>query len=182
MVVHIGVVLIAVAFAASHSYAHAASFNLTPGQSVTYRGHTFKYLGLRTVNNSQRSAIEASVQVDGGKIYRPAVSTYPLADDETVGTPSVASTLLHDVYLTLPAVPSTTTGAATIGVLIEPLVSWVWIGGGVMVVGTVLAAWPGKRRRRPTDPVSAPIAGIAPPRRAVTDAGDDSAVGVGAGT
>ena len=31
-----------------------------------------------------------------------------------------------------------------------------WIGGGVIAVGTVLAAWPG-RRRNPIDPVSAPI-------------------------
>ena len=39
--------------------------------------------------------------------------------------------------------------------IVEPLVMWIWIGGGVMLVGTALAAWPG-RRRRPTDPVSAP--------------------------
>jgi cytochrome c-type biogenesis protein CcmF len=184
MVVHIGVVIIAVAFAASHSYAHSTTFSLSPGQSVQYRGHTLKYLGLRTVTNSQRSSIEASVQVDGGQVYRPAVSTYALAN-ETVGTPSVVSTVTHDLYLTLPSVPSTATGATTIGVLIEPLVSWVWIGGGVMVLGTVLAAWPGKRRRRPTDPVSAPIEGIAPAGRAAGDdaaAGDDSTVGVGAGT
>jgi cytochrome c-type biogenesis protein CcmF len=31
---------------------------------------------------------------------------------------------------------------------------WLWIGGALMAVGTVLAAWPG-RRRRPTEPVSA---------------------------
>jgi cytochrome c-type biogenesis protein CcmF len=37
-----------------------------------------------------------------------------------------------------------------------PLAVWLWIGGTVMAIGTLLAAWPG-RRRRPTDPVSAPI-------------------------
>jgi cytochrome c-type biogenesis protein CcmF len=183
MIVHIGVVIIAVAFAASHSYQHSATFTLTPGQTAHFRGHTLKYLGLRTETNSQRSALEASVQVDGGKVYRPAVSSYP--DDQSVGTPSVVSTATHDLYLTLPSVPSTATGAATIGVLIEPLVSWVWIGGGVMVGGTLLAAWPGKRRRRATDAVSAPIAGVAspPPGSAGDDsAGDDSSVGVGVGT
>ena len=42
-----------------------------------------------------------------------------------------------------------------IGVIVEPLVMWIWLGGGVILIGTALAAWPG-RRRRPTDPVSAP--------------------------
>jgi hypothetical protein len=37
-------------------------------------------------------------------------------------------------------------------------VVWLWLGGGLIVVGSVLAAVPGKRRR-PTDPVSAPVAG-----------------------
>jgi cytochrome c-type biogenesis protein CcmF len=52
----------------------------------------------------------------------------------------------------------------TLRVIIEPMTLWLWIGGGVMAAGTVLAAWPG-RRRRPTDPVSAPVpgAGAAPP-------------------
>jgi cytochrome c-type biogenesis protein CcmF len=109
-------------------------------------------------------------------VYRPAVSTYSLAG-ESVGTPSIMSTIGHDLYLTLPNVPST--GSATIGVLIEPLVSWVWIGGALILGGTLLAAWPG-RRRRPTDPVSAAIVGAGRP--AASDAADDSAIGVGAGT
>src|SRR5690606_1184795 len=46
--------------------------------------------------------------------------------------------------------------AILLRVIVEPLVVWLWIGGGVMAFGTLLAAWPG-RRRRPTDPVSAPL-------------------------
>jgi hypothetical protein len=60
------------------------------------------------------------------------------------------------VYLTLATTP-TASGAATIGIIIEPLVSWVWVGGGVIVAGSVLAAFPG-RRRRPTQPASALLA------------------------
>ena len=33
------------------------------------------------------------------------------------------------------------------------MVIWLWIGGGVMAFGTILVAFPGKRRR-PIDPVS----------------------------
>jgi cytochrome c-type biogenesis protein CcmF len=34
---------------------------------------------------------------------------------------------------------------------------WLWIGGLLMAFGTLLAAFPGARRRRPVDPVSAPV-------------------------
>jgi cytochrome c-type biogenesis protein CcmF len=33
------------------------------------------------------------------------------------------------------------------------LLLWLWIGGGLMALGTVLAAFPG-RRRKPTSPTS----------------------------
>ena len=178
MIVHLGVVIIAVAFAASHAYAHSRTFELTPGQTVHFQGHSLTYKGLRTVNSAQRTSVEATVLIDGNHPYRPAVSNYP-SQDEAVGTPAVSSTPAGDVYLTLTTVPSTATGAASIGVIVEPLVMWVWIGGGVMLAGTVLAAWPGRRRRRPTDAVSATIPGV---RRSgdVADA-DDVAVVAGIG-
>jgi cytochrome c-type biogenesis protein CcmF len=40
--------------------------------------------------------------------------------------------------------------------VVQPLVSWLWVGGLIMAMGTVLAAFPG-RRRNPIDPVSAPV-------------------------
>ena len=48
--------------------------------------------------------------------------------------------------------------AATVRAVVNPRILWLWIGGLVMAIGTVLAAFPGARRRRPVDPVSAPIA------------------------
>ena len=37
------------------------------------------------------------------------------------------------------------------------MVLWLWIGGAVMAIGTILAAFPG-RRAGATEPVSAPVA------------------------
>jgi cytochrome c-type biogenesis protein CcmF len=53
-----------------------------------------------------------------------------------------------------------------IGVFVQPLIAWLWIGGLVMGLGTALAAWPGRRRRRPTDPASVPSSAIDEPARA----------------
>jgi cytochrome c-type biogenesis protein CcmF len=40
-------------------------------------------------------------------------------------------------------------------VVVQPLIVWMWIGGLLMAFGTVLAAFPGRRRRLPTQPTSA---------------------------
>ena len=73
-------------------------------------------------------------------------------------TPSVKTGLTEDVFLTITRLPDEDDpeGPVVIRVLIEPMTLWLWVGGGVMAFGTLLAAWPG-RRRRPTDPVSAPV-------------------------
>ncbi|QQS25864.1 MAG: hypothetical protein IPM43_05730 [Actinomycetota bacterium] len=67
------------------------------------------------------------------------------------------STFTKDLYLTLEGSPQPDSDEARIKVFVKPLVMWLWIGGATMVVGTVLAAFPGRRRRLPTDPVSAPV-------------------------
>jgi hypothetical protein len=37
-----------------------------------------------------------------------------------------------------------------------------WIGGGIVGLGALLAAFPGKRRRDPLEPVSAPVGEATP--------------------
>jgi cytochrome c-type biogenesis protein CcmF len=157
MIVHIGVVVIAVAFAASHSFAHRTQVSMQPGQSKTLGGHTITYLGVVQVNHPNRQAVEARLKVDGGMVYRPAISQYN-GGSTPVGTPSVKSTPRDDLYLTLVDAPEKAGDPATIGIIVQPLIMWLWIGGGIMAIGTALAAWPG-RRRNPILPVSAPVAG-----------------------
>ncbi|MGA2520880.1 MAG: heme lyase CcmF/NrfE family subunit [Acidimicrobiales bacterium] len=167
MVVHLGVVVIAVALAAATSFGFRGQVTLRPGQSVTVDGHHLRFTQLALVSTPARSATEAVVVVDGATVLRPAVSQFG-PDTEAVGTPAIDSGFEDDVYLTVNALPVQRGGPVTIGVIIQPLVSWLWGGGALLVVGAILAAVPG-RRRRATDPVSAPVptvAGHGGPRRA----------------
>ncbi len=158
MIVHLGVVLIAVAFAAASSYATSKELRLAEGQSGSVAGHTVTYLGMNPpVETGQKTVFSAKVRIDGGQVYEPALNRFPNAT-QTLGTPSVRTGLTEDVYLTLVVAPKGAADPAVIGVIVQPLVAWLWIGGGVMAVGTVLAAWPGERRRRPTQPASRPTA------------------------
>jgi hypothetical protein len=86
-----------------------------------------------------------------------------------VGTPAIDSGFSGDVYLTFDAVgglgstsgnqaiSNLPAGSVAIGVVIEPLVAWLWAGGLLIGIGGLLALVPGSRRRA-TDPTSAPSA------------------------
>jgi cytochrome c-type biogenesis protein CcmF len=158
MVVHLGVVVIAVALAAATSFGHRSEVTLSAGSRATVDGHTIAFEGISNVRTSAKSATEALVLVDGRGPYRPAVSQFGSGSDP-VGTPAIASGLLDDVYLTVDSLPQSARGPAGIGVTVQPLVAWLWVGGAILVLGAVLAALPG-RRRRPTDPVSAPVPAV----------------------
>jgi cytochrome c-type biogenesis protein CcmF len=154
MIVHLGVVILVVGYIASTTFQTARESTLTPGQTMTIQGHTVQYVDSFTTVDARESVVGAHIRVDGGKIYAPALKRFPNAA-EAIGTPSVRTTLVDDVYLSLLTAPDQS-DAINLRVIIEPLAVWMWIGGAVIGFGTVLAAWPG-RRRKPTDPVSAPV-------------------------
>ncbi len=159
MVVHLGVVVMAVALAASQSYVSERELRLEEGVAATVGSHTLVYEGLETTEDPEKTTIAALVRVDGDKVHRPAVNEY-LFGGQTIGTPSVDVGLREDVYLALLDVPEEPGDPVVVRVVLQPLVQWLWIGGSLMGLGTALAAFPG-RRRRPTEPTSAPVGGSA---------------------
>jgi cytochrome c-type biogenesis protein CcmF len=156
MVAHLGLVVVAVAFTCASAYGERGEVRLRPGASAVVAGHRVTYEGRAERRYANRHAIVADVRIDGGRVYRPALSTFPFAT-QAIGTPSVRTGPFEDVYLTLVVAPRDAADVAVIGVAVQPLVAWLWIGGLVMAFGTVLAAVPGTRRRSPTEPVSAPV-------------------------
>jgi cytochrome c-type biogenesis protein CcmF len=155
MIVHIGVIMISVALAASNSYTRSQELTLTKGVPASFGGHTFELTGFVEESDARRTSIKVDISVDGGKSYRPAIHKFT-SMGQNVGTPSVKSSWSKDIYLTLEPPVKPTSDEAKIKVFIKPMMTWMWAGGILMAIGTVLSAFPG-RRRRPTDPVSAPV-------------------------
>jgi len=155
MIVHLGVILIGVAIIASNANLTSREVTLAPGESAVVHGHTLTYEGIEIVDLGRKVQTRAAVRIDGGQVYEPAISDFVLTG-QRIGTPSVRTTWRDDIALTLLDVPDDVDGPATIRAVVQPLIVWLWIGGGVIAAGTVLAAFPGGRRR-PTDPVSAPV-------------------------
>jgi cytochrome c-type biogenesis protein CcmF len=161
MVVHLGVVMVAVALAAATSFGHRSETVLRAGQTATVDGHTFEFLGLREVTTPASQATQALVKVDGGGVFHPAVTSFG-SSSEAVGTPAIDSGLKDDVYLTIDTLPVSRGGPVTIGVTIQPLVMWLWVGGGVIISGCVLAVVPVGRRRPRRRAHSESVADVSP--------------------
>jgi cytochrome c-type biogenesis protein CcmF len=174
MVVHLGVVLAAVAIAASGSFDTEREVSMAEGDRVVVAGHTIEYQGMRVVEMKNKTARQALLELDG-EVHTPSLDEFP-GGGNAIGTPSVSSSPTEDVYLSLVDLPSGTDAAdkVVVRVIVQPMVVWLWIGGGVMAVGTALAAFPGKRRRDPLSPASARVpSGEAGPKGRGDD-GDDA--------
>ena len=155
MIVHLGVILIAVALGASNSYSKSQELSLVTGVPATFAGHSFELTDVIEVRDDRSVSVKARVIVDGKKTYEPAITKYTRIG-MNVGTPSVKASLTSDIYLTLEPPVRQDSNTARIKVFIKPMITWLWIGTMLMAVGTFLAAFPG-RRRRPTDATSAPV-------------------------
>jgi cytochrome c-type biogenesis protein CcmF len=150
MVVHLGIVILALGIVTSTAYATRAEVTLATGQRTVVAGQYITFRGFQSVKNSLLSATQLRVYVGGHELL-PAVTTYNGRSGQSVGTPAIDSSLLRDVYLTFDAVggngatsgaqvqSNLPAGSVVLGVTVEPLISWLWIGGLLVGAGAALS-------------------------------------------
>jgi cytochrome c-type biogenesis protein CcmF len=167
LVVHTGVVLVAIALASFGTFSTRREVRLVRGQSTQVSGYTVTFLGTEVDRSAQKTTKSARLRLERGEdelgVYAPSISSFPNSS-QGIGTPSVRTGLKEDVYLTLVSSPSES-DRVTIGVAVNPMVLWLWIGGGVMALGTIVALLPVRRRERdaddPAPPPAAPVEQVA---------------------
>ncbi len=146
-VVHLGIVISAVAIAASNAYRAEETFTIPVGETAVFEGYGLTYMGPRTIDESHRRAEIADFQlVRGDKVIAelsPRVNHYK-ETGQPIPTPAVQSNLVEDVYLSLIRVDEDA-GTASIQVIKQPLVWWLWFGGLMVFGGGILAVWPQRK-------------------------------------
>ncbi|NDC10885.1 MAG: heme lyase CcmF/NrfE family subunit, partial [Actinobacteria bacterium] len=100
MIVHLGVIMICVALAASNSFTRSQEIDLVLGREASFAGHTFELVGFEESSDARSNSVRALVSIDGGQAYAPAITKFTRIG-MNVGTPSVRTSLTHDIYLTL---------------------------------------------------------------------------------
>ena len=71
---------------------------------------------------------------------------YP-SSQQPIATPAVRSSPKEDLYLTLMAFDNQDGAYATVRVIVNPGVPWLWVGGMIIAIGAVLSILPDRRRR-----------------------------------
>ncbi len=160
-VAHIGILFVAVGVTASSAFRTEREATLLPGETLTVSGKTVRLKGVWGREEPQRSVIGATLDVLGkdGAVtgtLEPRMNFYRVSD-QPVPTPDVKSSIKGDLYVNLMAFEAN--GAnATIKVIVEPLVPWIWFGGLVIVIGSIIGMFHSGRRAVPVRkaPASAP--------------------------
>jgi cytochrome c-type biogenesis protein CcmF len=149
--VHLAVVLIAIGVTGSSAYKSEELVALNPGESIDFRGYRIQYVdySVETINPEpvtrqsrvryaaalgvQRGASKAATVV-AEKNYHWALET------PWVTEVAIKSNWKEDLYIILASLEQS--GLAGFQFVLNPLVSWIWVGGGLLLVGTLMAVWP----------------------------------------
>ncbi|HUF27348.1 MAG TPA: heme lyase CcmF/NrfE family subunit [Gemmatimonadaceae bacterium] len=158
---HIGMIVLTIGIAASSAFKAEADATLRAGETLTLRGHTVRYDGVWGREEPQRFVVGADLSVmrNGQAIatMTPRLNFYT-GTEQPISTPAVRSRPNEDLYINLMAFHAQGEHV-TIRALVEPLVMWIWIGGGIMGLGALIALWP--RRRPPVRTSEAPVGRVA---------------------
>jgi cytochrome c-type biogenesis protein CcmF len=152
---HIGLIIAALGITASSVFRTEREATLKPGEQLTIGEYTLRFDELRGSEEPHRFVVAADISLmDGERVIGrldPRLNYYTARGGEPITTPAVRSRVHNDLYLTLLAFEQDGS-SATITAIVEPLVSWIWVGGIIVALGAIMALRPGRERRAATRP------------------------------
>jgi cytochrome c-type biogenesis protein CcmF len=144
--VHFGVVLIFMACAGS-VFNVEKQVSVKTGESFKIKNYTLRFDALSNYPTASRHKVVATLTVLNDEhqvgIVSPEKSIYRGQNQPTTDV-AIHSNFKEDLYVILAGYDKE---FATFKVLVNPLVVWLWIGGGIMVLGTLVVVLPDRRRK-----------------------------------
>jgi cytochrome c-type biogenesis protein CcmF len=132
---HVGVLVVAIGLAASQFGQQEKDATLQPGESVTVAGYTLTYTGAEQRQLTDHTEYVAAVRF-GDSTLQPSRATYAGLGGQALTHVAISTTPLADVYVVLAGTNSD--GSASFRVFVNPLVTWIWAGGAILILGVVL--------------------------------------------
>jgi cytochrome c-type biogenesis protein CcmF len=144
-IVHLGVVLIIMGIAGSMTYSLEREATLGLKQSLDAGAYRVQFEGLSGTQQPTHYRVEGSFRVyhrgqDRG-LLKPALKFFP-TQQSPIGRAVHQSSLGEDIYLILSGFSEVKRNQATVKVLVRPLVVWMWIGGFIIALGTLVCIIP----------------------------------------
>jgi cytochrome c-type biogenesis protein CcmF len=144
-VVHVGIALMYLGFL-GQAWGANREASLRPGASVTAERYTLRYVGQRTETDANKRMVFADLQVldaDGHEVGKlsPAKFFYRKNPEQPTTEVAVLHSVREDLYVVLGSV-APETGLASLQVHLNPMVSWIWLGVLVLILGASVSLWP----------------------------------------
>jgi cytochrome c-type biogenesis protein CcmF len=143
-VIHLGIVLIFVGFA-GNAFSRTEEVPLKQGQQVELKPYVVKLEKLTVTEDAQKQMVTAEMSVTrNGKAIE---SMYPARwffhghEQEPTTEVALRRGPGDDLYLVLASYDVQTQDAA-FQIHVNPLVNWIWLGVGIMLIGTIIALLP----------------------------------------
>jgi len=150
IVVHFGVIVIALGVAGSGGYRVDTQLRLDYGETVAFQGYELAARRPFTEQLPHRSSLGAVVDVQqNGRVLatlRPRVNRFANSQ-QNVTTPGVLYLPFEDVYLNI-AANDENGEYVVVRAVRSPLITWIWVGGLIMLLGTGYALLPSTQRQR----------------------------------
>jgi cytochrome c-type biogenesis protein CcmF len=160
LVVHLGVVLVAIGIATSSTGKLEREATLERGETLELGSYAVRFVGLSAVEQPTHLLVQAGLETSqGGRpagVLRPGQRLYP-GSNSPFASVAVRHGFFRDFYVILGSFDREGQWAQ-IRVQVHPMVAWIWLGGAVVLAGGVLALWPTGRRAAAPLPAPAPAA------------------------
>jgi cytochrome c-type biogenesis protein CcmF len=145
-IVHLGILLLFCGVAGSSVFATQRLVTLRPGDVAGIGGYQIRFDGLSQETRAGGLVVTAHLRgFEGGRDLGSLAAhrTLFLTREESTTDVALRSTLRDDLYIILAG--WTQDGRATLRLLVNPLVSWIWTGGLVLSLGALIAMVPERR-------------------------------------
>jgi cytochrome c-type biogenesis protein CcmF len=147
-IVHLGIIMIFVGITGSSAFQKEKVAVLDRGESLKIGDYTLSYQRLvdQSTEHAQIIAAELKVNKAGKMISTMFPSKQIYKNQDPVSEVDIRQTPIEDLYIILSGWDEQQ--RITIKVLVIPLVWWIWTGGMVMIVGTLIAIGPDRVKRK----------------------------------
>jgi cytochrome c-type biogenesis protein CcmF len=132
---HLGLAVLVTGIAASHFWQQEKDVTLSPGQQVTVAGYTLTYIGAVERQLADHTELIGAMRF-GDTTLEPARATYVGLGGQSLTHVAISTTPLADVYVVLAG--ANNDGSASFRIFVNPLVSWIWAGAAIIIVGVLL--------------------------------------------
>ena len=180
--VHLGIMLMFIGWAGS-AYQTEKTARLAPGQSTVVNGYTVRFDKLAHEEDRQKEMVtgELTALVGGKEIDRPRPAKWFFHNHESEPTTEVAIKrgAAEDLYITLGGY-DLAEGTATLKIVINPVVDWIWFGFMLLAIATGIVLVPDSVLERLTAGATATAGAAA--RSAAGAAGIALWIALGAGS